>query len=167
MDSEVKRIIERLDLQPHPEGGYFRETYRAEMTVTHPAVGMDENGTRAAGTSIYFMVPRDDFSAFHRVRTDETWHLYDGGPLELHLIDPDGVYQCVVLSRDLGAGEPQFTVPAHWWQAARCDSAAAYALGGCTVAPGFDFADFELPDAAEIIAQHPQHEAIIRALTRH
>lgn len=163
---DLQSIIDQLRLQPHPEGGYYREMYRAEMTVTHPEVGLEDNATRAAGTAIYFLIPQNQFSAFHRVRTDETWHLYLGGPIELHTIDPEGRYQMHLLTHDLAHGQPQITIPAHHWQAARCAPDTPYALGGCTVAPGFDFADFEMPDTDTLLATHPDHEPIIRALSR-
>ncbi len=99
--------------------------------------------------------------------SDETWHFYEGDPLELHLIHPDGdCYELRLLTADLDRGTPQTTVLAGSWQAARVAVDGQWSLGGCTVAPGFDFADFELPAAATIIAAHPAHETIIRALTR-
>ncbi len=159
-------IIRRLDLQPHPEGGYYRETYRATMNVQHPALPAGQPTSRSAGTSIYFLLAAPDFSAFHRVTSDETWHWYAGDPLELHLIHPPGRYEQRLLTTDLARGEPQTTVLAGCWQAARVAAGGAWSLGGCTVAPGFDFADFELPPAATIIAEHPAHEPIIRALTK-
>jgi predicted cupin superfamily sugar epimerase len=161
----VRKIVERFELEPHPEGGYFREIYRSTLTLEHPGVG---GARRSGSTLIYFLLAERDFSAFHRVRaSDEVWHLYDGGPLELHTIDTaSGRYRGHDLSRDLAHGEPVAIVPGGRWQAARLATGAAFAFCGCTVAPGFDFADFEMPPAQELVAQFPAHERIIRELTR-
>lgn len=156
---EIRRL---LRLQPHPEGGAFRETLRSPMAVSHP-----QAGARAASTAIYFLLRAGEFSAFHRVRSDESWHLYEGGPLELHLIDPDGRHERRLLGTDLAAGqEPQAVVPAGWWQAARPAEGAELALCGCVVAPGFEFADFEMPTRGELLARFPGLEEWILLFTR-
>jgi len=163
----VKELVERFGLAPHPEGGFFREVYRASGTVDHPAIPEGRDAGRAAATHIYFLLPGDDFSAFHRVvPSDEIWHLYAGDDLELHLIHADGRYEKRLLSADPAEGEPMAVVEAGCWQAARVARGGAWSFGGCTVAPGFDFADFEMPTAEDLLRQHPQHEAIIRELTR-
>jgi predicted cupin superfamily sugar epimerase len=167
LNETIQEIIDRLGLAPHPEGGFYREIYRSRLTVAHPSVPDGVDPTRATATGIYFLLPADDFSAFHRVRwTDEIWHLYAGGPLELHVIDRDGGYEKRVLTADLACGEPTSTVEAGCWQAARVAPGEEWALGGCTVAPAFEFADFEMPAADEIVRQHPLHESIIRELTK-
>lgn len=167
MNDDIRRIVERFELIPHPEGGFYRETYRADMRIRHPGVGAGEDATRSAGTHIYYLFPADDFSAFHRVtRSDEIWHLYAGDDIEIHVIHEDGRYEKRVLSTDLAKGEPATLVPAGAWQAARCAPGGRYSFGGCTVAPGFEFADFEMPPGDDIVARHPQHEAIIRELTK-
>jgi predicted cupin superfamily sugar epimerase len=164
--TDPQEIIRQLGLQPHPEGGYYRETYQATLRVRHPDLPAGVAAERAAGTAIYFLLPAPDFSAFHRVRSDETWHHYAGDPLELHLLPPTGGHECRILTANLDGGEPQITVPAGWWQAARLAAGGKWSLAGCTVAPGFDFADFELPPAADIIRAHPAHAALIRELTK-
>ncbi len=157
---EAEAIVAALGLVPHPEGGYYRETFRAPLVLAGLA-----QGARAASTAIYFLLPAGASSALHRVRSDEVWHLYDGGPLELVTIDERGVLEVHLLGRDLGAGQrPQHVVPAGVWQGARPVGGAV--LCGCTVAPGFDFADFELPDRAELVARFPAHREHIVALTR-
>lgn len=163
---DVQEIVDRLGLAPHPEGGFFREVYRAGLAIDHP--GIESGSTRrSAATHIYFLLPAGDFSAFHRVvPSDEIWHLYAGDPLELHLIHADGRYERRLLTADLSVGEPETVVEAGCWQAARVAPGGAWALGGCTVAPGFDFADFEMPPAEELLRLHPEHEAIVRELTR-
>lgn len=167
MSDIVQRIVARLRLEPHPEGGYFREVYRSATRVDHPQIPAGFEKTRSAGSLIYFLLADEDFSAFHRVRwTDEIWHLYAGGPLELHTIDAHGRHARRILTTDLQTGEPTALVAAGCWQAARLAPGAEWALGGCTVAPGFDFADFEMPSAAELTAAHPSNARIIRELTR-
>jgi hypothetical protein len=164
---EVERLVARFSLAPHPEGGYYREVYRAVAAVDHPAIPEGRDARRAAATHIYFLLPAEDFSAFHRVvPSDEIWHLYAGEALELHLIHADGRYETRLLSADPAAGEPMTVVEAGCWQAARVAPGGAWSFGGCTVAPGFDFADFEMPTAEDLLRLHPQHEAIVRELTR-
>ena len=164
---DVERLVNRFHLTPHPEGGFYREVYRAADTVVHPGLPEGRDARRAAATHIYFLFPADDFSAFHRVvPTDEIWHLYAGSDLELHLIHADGRYEKRLLTGDPAAGEPIAVVEAGCWQAARVAPGGEWTFGGCTVAPGFDFADFEMPPAEEILRDQPQHEAIVRELTR-
>ena len=148
----AEEIIRKLDLQPHPEGGFFRETFRSTIEIDTP------QGKRAASTAIYYLLPAGALSALHRVRSDEIWHFYGGEPLELHRLDSSG-HQVVRLGE-----EPQVIVPAGVWQAA-VGPARGYTLCGCTVAPGFDFADWELPSRAELTARFPRHEALIAKLT--
>ena len=165
MQDTVRKIVERFELEPHPEGGYFREIYRSQLTLEHPGV---DGARRCGSTLIYFLLAERDFSAFHRVRaSDEVWHLYGGGPLELHTIDAATArYSRRDLTHDLERDEPVAVVPGGCWQAARLAPGAAFAFCGCTVAPGFDFADFEMPPAQELVAQFPAHERTIRELTR-
>jgi uncharacterized protein len=126
-------VIRLLELKPHPEGGHFRETFRDTQHV---------DGRRAASTAIYFLLARGEHSHWHRVDAAEAWHWYAGAPLELD-IAAVGHRERVVLGSDLAAGErPQAVVPAHAWQAAQ--SLGDWTLVGCTVAPGFEFAKFDL-----------------------
>ena len=137
MDARARTLIERLRLEPHPEGGYFREIHRSAGTVRPE----DDWPARAAVTSIYFLLAAGQHSRWHCVRSDEVWHFYEGDPLEVLAGRPslDWVERLVV-SAPAGPGEPVHVVPAGWWQAAR--PLGAYSLVGCTVAPGFEFADF-------------------------
>lgn len=167
MDPVARRIVERFDLEPHPEGGYFREVYRGDLSVTHPGIPAGHERRRRTGTLIYFLLEGDSFSAIHRVRwSDEAWHLYSGGPIALHVIDPAGQHDRRLLSSDFTVGEPTAVVPAGHWQAATLDAGAAWAFGGCTVCPGFEFDDFEMPPAEDLIAAYPGLESLIRSLTR-
>lgn len=160
-------IVSRLRLTPHPEGGFYREVFRSGVNVDHPGVPAGEDRQRSASTLIYFLIEHGDFSAFHRVRSDETWHLYAGGPVELHLISQHGEYERALLALEIGAGFlPQFTIPANSWQAARVGPSVPWALCGCTVAPGFEFADFSIASRKELLLCYPACEQIILELTR-
>jgi uncharacterized protein len=146
MHPRAAELIRTLELMPHPEGGFYRETFRSAIFVA-----VDRRPPRTALTTIYFLLAAGSFSAWHRVRSDEVWHWHEGEPLELLLAAADfSTVQRRILG-PVGAGEPVATVPADWWQAAR--PLGAYALCGCTVAPGFEFADFTFlrdhPDAGE------------------
>ena len=142
LPARVAELIATLGLQPHPEGGYYREVFRSAQEVA-PA---DGRGARAALTTIYFLLPPGAHSRWHRVASDEVWHLYEGGPLTLLQLDADAdgtSLDRIALGRDGARGEvPVHVVPAHAWQAAQAGD--AYALVGCTVGPGFTFDDFDL-----------------------
>ena len=163
----AERLIERFALEPHPEGGYYREVYRGRLSLRHPEIPPGEPAERATGTLIYYLLLEGQFSAFHRVRgSDEIWHLYAGGPLELHTIDAEGRHTLTLLCADFAHGDPAGIVPPGDWQAARPVAGARFAFLGCTVSPGFDFADFEMPPREALLARYPAHAALIRALTR-
>jgi predicted cupin superfamily sugar epimerase len=141
-------LIEELGLTPHPEGGYFREIFRSALTV-EPA---DARPSRAALTTIYFLLPGGAHSRWHRVTSDEVWHLYEGGPLELMVADQQaGRVQRIILDQVAPNAGPVFTVPAGCWQAAR--PLGAYALTGCTVGPGFEFEDFSFLRDQSVLAE--------------
>ncbi len=128
-------MIENLQLEPHPEGGHYREVYRHQ----------GEGGGRGAVTAIYFLLKAGEVSKWHRVDADEIWHHYDGAPLELSIAQEGADAENLTLGKDIAAGEaPVHVVPAHAWQAAR--SLGEWTLVGCTVAPAFDFAGFEMAD---------------------
>lgn len=156
-------IIEALNLTPHPEGGHFAEVFRSELSLDI----QDYGGLRQASTAIYFLLRTGEFSAFHRVRSDEGWHHYAGDALELTLLTEHDA-QTRLLGGDLTRGERPFAmVPRGVWQAARPRAGGrGYALVGCTVAPGFDFRDFEMPTRAELVELLPQHRDLILPLTR-
>jgi len=159
--------IELLQLRRHPEGGYFRETYRSDETIARDHLPARFGGERSFSTAIYFLLESDDFSALHTLKQDEVWHFYDGSPLTVHVIEPDGSHMAIRLGRDIAAGEvPQAVVRAGRLFGAIVDEPASFALVGCTVAPGFDFADFEMPDRASLLSRYPQHRPIIERLTR-
>ncbi len=162
----AEQWIERLSLQPHPEGGHYRQTYHAPLVLPHSALP-GYAGDRAASTAIYFLLAGDQFSALHRLRSDEVWHFYAGSALVVQVIEPHGVYSEILLGNNPDAGEHfQAVVPAGCWFGSSLRHPNAYALVGCTVAPGFDFADFEMAQRDDLTARYPQHRAIIERLTR-
>lgn len=165
--SNAAQWIESLQLRPHLEGGYFRETYRSAEVIAKGSLPERFTGDRAFATAIYFLLSGRDFSALHRIKQDELWHFYDGSPLTIHVIEPNGAYRAIKLGRNVRAGEiPQAVVPAGYWFGAMVDDPGSYALAGCTVAPGFDFADFEMPSRDRLRELFPQHLALIEKLTR-
>jgi predicted cupin superfamily sugar epimerase len=153
-------LIQHLHLQPHPEGGYYRETYRASLRTV--AAG---GARRNVSTAIYYLLENDNRSHFHRIQSDELWFFHQGQPLELLLLQ-DGQLTTLTLGQALERGElPQAVVPAHTWFGARVKSSAGFALVSCTVAPGFDFADFELAERARLTAEFPDYAALIEQFT--
>lgn len=171
----MQAIITRLGLQPHPEGGYFTETFRSSERITLP-----DGVARAASTAIIYMLPSGVFSAWHRVSSDEVWHFYGGAPLRLvTMIEGSSEGNAeggdhrditvrgeeVLLGSDLAQGQrPQYVVPAGVWQAAK-PASDGWSLLGCTVAPGFDFADFEMPSRAALLERIPEQRERILEFT--
>ncbi len=162
----VNYWIEKLELTKHPEGGYFKEVYRSDENMEESALPERYRGERAFATSIYFLLKGDEFSSFHRIQSDETWHFYVGSVLELNVLSIEGVLEKYLLGRELEKGELlQVTIPRNHWFGARVLDRNGFALLGCTVAPGFHFDDFELADREELLEQFPAHSEIIRELT--
>jgi uncharacterized protein len=158
------RWIRELALAPHPEGGWYCETYRAGGRFPGtPQAGFPAG--RSLSTAIYFLLERGNFSAFHRIRSDELWHHYEGDGVDVHIIESVGDYRLLRLGRGAGR-QPQAVVSAGCWFASEVSEGGVFALLGCTVAPGFDFTDFELADGIELTAAYAQHAALVRRLTR-
>jgi uncharacterized protein len=160
MHPRVSHLVQTLRLEPHPEGGFFRQLFRSSESVT-PA---DDRGVRAALTTIYFLLPGDDVSRWHRVASDEVWHFYEGSPIEIWTVTPDIGGLSVARLGPVGDANPVVVVRAGWWQAAR--PTGDYALVGCTVAPGFEFADFVLardlePCAAALKTRYPESASLL------
>jgi predicted cupin superfamily sugar epimerase len=149
------------------EGGYYRETYRAPLTVPRDALPNEYGGDRNVSTAIYYLLTPETLSAIHIVKSDEVFHFYAGDAIEMLQLYPDGSARVVIISNDLAAGhEPQTVVSAGVWQGCRLVQGGQWALMGCTVAPGFDYADFKLGDRNELIASYPGHSQMITALTK-
>ncbi|MCB0278509.1 MAG: cupin domain-containing protein [Calditrichaeota bacterium] len=167
MRNRIEQLVEQLKLIPHPEGGYYRETYRSEGQIKPDSLDQSMSGERNYSTAIYFLLTSENFSAFHRIKSDEVWHFYDGSAIQLHEISPQGEYRSILIGPDLKKNHQyQYVVPANHWFAAVVSEATSYALVGCTVSPGFDFADFELVDRSELIREFPQHTDLICKFTR-
>jgi predicted cupin superfamily sugar epimerase len=158
MNGEAERLIAELRLGPHPEGGYFRETFRSADRVT-----TSRGSLRSALTTILFLLTGDSFSAFHRLTSDETWHFYRGDPLTVEIIDAAGRHEQRALTAD---GPWQAAVPAGAHFASHVENPLGYALVGCDVAPGFEYSDFFLATRSVLIAAYPQHLALIAKFTR-
>jgi len=159
-------FIKHLQLHPHPEGGYYKESYRSANEF--PAdVLTGFNGNRSYSTAIYYLLQQGDFSAFHKIKSDECWHYYSGDVLLIHVLYNNGNYKCIKLGSALNDDEVlQFVVPANTWFAAECSEKSSFVLTGCTVSPGFDFADFELADKHTLSAEFTNHIELITRLTR-
>lgn len=158
--------IAQLNMTAHPEGGYFAETYRSSETIAATALPKRYAGDRNFSTAIYFLVEAGNPSNMHRLQTDEIWHFYAGSPLELVLLHPDGTMQAQMLGPDFAEGQRfQLLVPAGCWFGARVHKVGGYALVGCTMAPGFDFADFEMGNRDDLNQRYPDHTELIESLT--
>ena len=162
-----QELIEEYKLTPHPEGGYYRECYRSETIIPQSALPKGFKGDRASATAIYFLLEQGNFSAFHRIKSDESWHFYCGDPLHVYVIDKGGDLITFTLGSNIKLGQYfNFTVPANCWFASRPLKESSFSFVGCTVAPGFDFEEFELAKANELCKEFPQHESIIREMCR-
>ncbi len=163
----AQEVIDRLQLVPLTiEGGYFRETYRSLLRHMGHALPPEYGGERNASTAIYYLLTPDTFSAIHRVKSDEVFHFYAGDPVEMLQLRPDGAAKVVLIGNDLAAGlEPQLVVPAGVWQGCRLRPGGDWALLGCTVSPGFDYADYQAASRAQLVERFPGHADLIAALT--
>lgn len=158
--TEAKRWVEKLALEPHPEGGYFKRIYESDVLIPNTELPARFTGDRNAGSAIYYLLEKGDFSAFHRLQTDEQWHHYAGDPLTLHLLDETG-YQKVVIESE---HTPQWIIKHGIWMAA--ESQGKYSLVGCTCTPAFHFDDFEMGKRDKLINGFPEYRLIIERFTR-
>ncbi|WP_316899220.1 cupin domain-containing protein [Pseudodesulfovibrio indicus] len=163
----AREIIDHLGLTPHPEeGGWFLETHRANESLARDVLPGRYAGPRAFGTAIYYLLTPDTYSHLHRLASDEIFHFYAGGPCEMLHLYPDGRGETVLFGGDLLAGQrPQVVVPKHVWQGMRLLPGAEFALMGCTVAPGFEYADYLHGDRAQLTADYPEFRELIAMLT--
>jgi hypothetical protein len=164
----AEEVIKKLDLRPLPdEGGYYRQTYKSDMKFPTNGFGIDSDSMRGISTAIYFLETPDGFSALHRVRSDEVYHFYAGDPVDMIQIDDSGILSRFILGSDiLNNQSPQLVVPKGKWQASRLKAGGRWALMGSTVAPGFEFEDFELADRDRMLLQFPQLSQDLRSFTR-
>lgn len=148
------------------EGGYYTETYRSDETIPRHALPERYPSERSVCTAIYFLLTPEVFSAMHRVKSDEIFHFYAGDPVEQLLLHPDGSHETIIIGPNVLAGEkPQAIVPHGVWQGAKLEAGGEFALLGCTVSPGFDFADYEHGDRSELVASYPECGSLITDLT--
>lgn len=166
VESEIEELTHRLKLLPHPEGGFYRETYRSDTIMPSKSLP-GFSGDRNISTAIYFLLTAGNFSAFHRIKSDEVWHFYQGSSALIHVIDQRGVYTCHRLGTNFKNDEtPQLVVKAGDWFGSSVSEGGGYSLVGCTVAPGFDFNDFEMAKRNELLKLYPDHADVISRLTR-
>lgn len=164
---KFEQLIDLLNLKPHPEGGYYRETYRGLEKIAAGALPPRYGGERNTCTAIFYLLTPDTFSVMHRLASDEVFHFYLGDAVEMLLLRPDKRSEKAVLGQDIENGQRlQLVVPQGWWQGCRLISGGHYALLGCTVAPGFDFADFSEGTRAQLQADYPEASGLIAQLTR-
>jgi hypothetical protein len=164
---KAQDYIQQLQLLPHPEGGYYRETYRSDTVLLESATDLGFNGDRQLCTAIYFLIEKDNFSALHRIKSDEIWHFYGGDALEVIEIDEAGQLICTAVGPNITAGQvPQYLVKAGRWFGSRVLKGGSFSFVGCTVAPGFDFRDFEMASRESLLTKFPEYREVISELTR-
>lgn len=161
---DFREIIRRLDLKPHPEGGYYRQTHRDKLNL--PAEATRRDGPRPAATAIYYLLGEGDVSAFHRIASDEIFHFYAGDPVTMVQLTDNGATTRILGPDVLAGQQPQVVVPGGTWQGLYLEDSRGFALLGCTVSPGFDFADFEMARRDELLEAFADQADIIDRLTR-
>ncbi|MEJ2193969.1 MAG: cupin domain-containing protein [Ignavibacteriaceae bacterium] len=166
MNKKAKEYIKKLQLKPHPEGGYYKELYRAGELILPDHLPKRFKSSRTFSTSIYFLLEGKQISTFHRLKADELWHFYDGSTLIICIIDESGELRKLKLGSNVEDGEMfQVQIKNNNWFGAELLDKSSYALIGCTVSPGFEFEDFELGDKIELSKKYPEHKNIILKLT--
>ena len=158
----VDELVRLYQLQPHPEGGFFKETFRDNGVIQQKALPPHFKGNRNFSTAIYFLLPEGTKSRLHRIASDEVWHFYLGDPMTVAQISPQGEVEKIILGQDVKAGQKiQHVVPAGYWFGAYPNPGSRFSFVGCTVAPGFDFADFEMGKRDELLKIFPKAKTVI------
>ena len=166
MDKQANFWIGHLRLNKHPEGGWFKEVYRSDEILSKKSLPERYTSFRAISTSIYYLLYGNEHSSFHRLRSDEIWHFYSGSPVSVYIILPSGNLIIKICGPFAERGNSfQLLIPKGSWFAAKVTDPSSFTLLGCTVAPGFDFEDFELGQREELTKRFPQHAKIIQAFT--
>lgn|SRR5574338_12042 len=164
MNEKAKYYIQKLQLNKHPEGGYYREIYRSGEIIFIDAP--NQNRKRNVSTSIYFLLEGSQKSKFHKLKSDELWHFYDGTAVKIYILDGNGKLTETMIGRDIENGELfQTTIGKNNWFAAEVMDKRSFSLIGCTVSPGFDFSDFELAKRANLLNKFPDHKELILRFT--
>lgn len=159
-------LIQSLNLKKHPEGGYYREVYRSEEII-HDLPIRYKGHIRSLGTSIYYLLRGDEFSAFHKLKSDEIWHFYEGSALQLFVFDQDGKLRKSVLGKHSEKGERyQIIIPRNCWFAAQPEDPNGFTLSGCSVSPGFDFEDFQMAERKQLLETYPRYASLITKYTK-
>lgn len=167
MDKTADYWIAHLGLQKHPEGGWLKENFRSDEILSKKSLPARYSSFRAVSTSIYYLLKGNEFSGFHRLRSDEIWHFYSGSPVRVYIISPSGNLTINMCGPFADKGNKfQLIIPKGSWFAAKVTDPTSFTLLGCTVAPGFDFEDFELGKREFLINRFPQHSDLIKELTR-
>jgi len=162
----AEELIRKLNLIPHPEGGYYRETYRCPEILPRTALDERYSAARATGTAIYYLLTVDTCSRLHRLQSDEIYHFYLGDPVTMLHLYPDGTARELVIGLNIASGElPQVVIPRGIWQGSFVRPGGRFALLGATVAPGFDFADYEAGERANLLRQYPAQKELVLRLT--
>ena len=167
MNEKAKHYINKLQLKPHPEGGYYKEIYRAGEIILPENLPRRYKSSRNFSTSIYFLLEGKQVSNFHRLKSDEQWHFYDGSSVVVYVIEEDGNLNKIRLGRNIENEETlQTIIKLNSWFAAELSDKTSFALIGCTVSPGFDFDDFEIGKRKDLVSKFPQHKNLINRLTK-
>jgi predicted cupin superfamily sugar epimerase len=167
MNEEAAQWVEKLHLSRHPEGGYYRRTYRSKESISKEHLPDRFSGPRALLTAIYYLLPGNEVSRFHRLQSDEVWHFHAGSSLTLYIIDDAGSLVQSQLGANIERGEAlQMVIEAGKWFGALVNDPTSYSLVGCTVSPGFEYEDFQIGDRQDLIQKFPKHHRIIEKLTR-
>jgi predicted cupin superfamily sugar epimerase len=163
--NDLNNLVSKLGLIPHPEGGYYKETFQSEEQISDHELSVNFEGRRKLYTSIYFLLTSDDVSHFHRLKSDELWYYHGGSSLSIHVIEESGEYKEIKLGMNLDAGEvPQVLVKKNSIFGSSVSEKDTCSLVGCMVSPGFEFQDFEMFTQEELMKVYPQHEEIIMKL---
>jgi predicted cupin superfamily sugar epimerase len=165
MSPDAQLWIDQLQLKRHIEGGYFSEVYHSALLLNPSQLPGNFTGSRHCCTHIYFLLEKNQFSAFHRIKSDELWHFYAGDPLIVYEITGNGALKEHLLGQKPGQQQLFTSIPSGSWFGARLQGATGFALVGCTMSPGFDYEDFELADREALVRKYPDHAALIATLT--
>jgi len=165
-NKRIEQLVLQLQLEKHPEGGYYKEVYRSSEIILEESLPERYSGDRSFATSIYYLIDGEYPSLFHRLKSDEIWHFYEGSPVDVHIIDPGGNYTRITMG-DLSMQNHnyQITIPKNHWFGGIVRKRDSYTLLGCTVSPGFDFKDFEMAEQDSLLSKFPEHREIILKLT--
>jgi len=167
MNKTTENWIKNLNLEKHPEGGWFNEIYRSDEIIKKKNLPDRFSGDRNFSTSIYFLLTSEEISVFHKIKQDEIWYFHDGSSLTIQVIDEKGNHFRISLGKNISIGQkPQAVIKTGWIFAASVDNADSFSLVGCNVAPGFNFDDFEMPLEKKLLEEYPQHEKVIKQFTK-